>query len=277
MAEAGPPLVQCQAAGRFTSHDTAAAQRVAAGIQRQIDRMRKGADFLSLGLWGVVGQDQRVVLVGGNGLFIAPFGTQRQPAEPVQGDAVLAGFQLEQLFGQHIVEVADHGRQLARLHTLAEQAARQPANAFCGLLQRWHVSRGTQGGADIFQALFLHREQVALRDHPDGHAIARHRHMAHAMARHQQRGVLRRVLGAKGQYRLNHDFGYLCAQRQLCQRDLAQNIEAREDTDRLPGRVGHQHRADALLVHGLQGFAQGRLGCAADGRFAQHLAQRLFQ
>ena len=260
MAEAGPPLVQCQAAGRFTSHDAATAQRVAAGIQRQIDLMRKGANLHAIGLGCVVGQDQRVVLVGGNGLFIAPLRTQRQPAEPVQGDAVLKGFQFEQLFGQHIVEVADHGRQLARLHTLAEQAARQPANAFCGLLQRWHVSRGTQGGADILQALFLHREQVALGDHPDGHAIARHRHMAHAMARHQQRGVLRRVLGAQGQHRLHHDRRYRCAQRQLRQRDLAQNIEAGEDADRLPGRVSHEHGADALLVHGLQGFVQGCLG-----------------
>ena len=159
--------------------------------------MRKGADLHALGLWRVVGQDQRVVLVGGNGLLIAPLGTQRQPAEPVQSDAVLAGFQLEQLFGQHVVEVADHGRQLARLHPLAEQAARQPANAFCGTLQRHHVGGSAQGSADIFQALFLHREQIALRNHPDGHAIARHRHMPHAMTRHQQSGVLSRVLGAQ--------------------------------------------------------------------------------
>ena len=58
---------------------------------------------------------------------------------------------------------------------------------------------------------------------------------------------------------LNSDVGYRCAQRQLRQRDLAQNIEAGEDAHRLPGRVGHQHGADALLVHGLQGLLQGRV------------------
>jgi len=103
--------------------------------------MREGPNGLARFLGGVVVQDHGIVLVGGDGLLSPSFRAQRQPAQAIEVDTELGGLDLQQPFGQHVVEAADHGGQLPRLHPLGQQAARQAPDVLRRRLERGNVTR----------------------------------------------------------------------------------------------------------------------------------------
>ncbi|MNL60834.1 hypothetical protein D3C87_1846810 [compost metagenome] len=72
MPEALAPFIELEAAVALARHDAAPAQRIAADVQRQVDGVCKVADCLARLVGHIVVQDDRVVLVGCNGLLGAP-------------------------------------------------------------------------------------------------------------------------------------------------------------------------------------------------------------
>ena len=71
-----PPFLRGQAPARVARHDFALAQREAAGVQARGSLRRRSAETLSVAAF----DDQRVVLVGDEGLLHAPFAAEREPA-----------------------------------------------------------------------------------------------------------------------------------------------------------------------------------------------------
>ena len=272
-----PPFAQGEAAGGLASHDAAFAQRETQCVQCHIHRLRKGARGLALGRRGVVRENQRVVLVGGDGLFTAAFGAQGQPAQIAQVNLVLLRLEDQQAFGQHIVEVADQGRQLARLHALAEQVSGKAADLVGHQLQRGHVGAGPHAGTEGQQADALQREQVTFRQNARNAPLPRNRHMANAVAGHQQCGILRGVLRCQGSHRLDHHLRDRRLQRHLGQCHPVHHVMARQDAQNLAIGVHHEDRANLFQMDGLQRLAQGRVGCAADRLTADQRAQRCLQ
>src|SRR5690606_2965719 len=100
------PLRQAQAPLRVARHDLAAAQGIATAIESLVDLQREGEHRLAHCLVAVA-QDQSVVLVGGDRLFLAPFAAQGQPAEAARIDTVLIGGEADQSLREPVVEPTD--------------------------------------------------------------------------------------------------------------------------------------------------------------------------
>ena len=280
LREARLPACHRAAAVGVAGHHAAGAQRVAAIGQRLVHRLSQRQPARQVGLGGI-GQHEAVVLVGGHRLLATAFGAEGQPAGLAQVEPVRLGQQGDQPRGERVVELAHQLGDVARLHALREQLRSEAADVGGGLLQRGHVAGGAQRIADLSQRQPLQREQVALGDDARQPPLLRDRHVAHALARHQQRRVVcaaRRVERVHGRAHHARDRGREVG---AGQHHAGQQVVPRQDAAHHAGAitiaVHHQHRTDTARVHLLQRVAQRRVRRHGQRQAAQELRQRRFQ
>ena len=256
---------------RIRRHHVAAAQREAAQSQRVVDAPGYRQQLRAHLIRGHAfrhGEDQRVVLVGAQGLFEAPFRTQCKPAQPVGRLAEIAGgeFQLDDAHRQQVVERGDELGQLFRRHALRHHVVRHAADVGGGLLQLFNGLRMPYRRTDLAQAYPLQRKQVLFRYQPDQSFVFDHQHMPEPLLGHDQRGLMRHRLRRQGRQLRGHHIDHRLVQIDLRQRDARQHVGQRQNTERPSGIIDRHHRTDARLMHLLQRLAHAGLRRASDGR-----------
>jgi hypothetical protein len=278
------PLGPGQAAGRVAGHHIALAQRVAAGIKRFVHFLRQRQPAWAVGVGRVTGEDKAVVLVGGHGLFDRPSEPKASQQACVRSMPRRWAVTCSSRSASTSLRWLISSVSCRALHALPQQVAGKLADLARQVLQRGGVRRGTNLGAQLLERQALQRKQVALGHDVDNAPLVRHRHMADAVARHQQRSVLQRVVHRQAMDGAAHDLADGRVQWQLWQRHAAQDVVPRQDAQRRRRLVQHQHRADTPLVHLRQRLRQrcgGRAGQrlpplqAGQARFQRLLGQGL--
>jgi hypothetical protein len=109
-------------------------------------------------------EDDAVILVGAEGLLVAPFGTKGQPGPFDAVEIVLFQIELDDAAGQRIVQRRNELGQLFGTNALGQHVESQLADIGSGLQQGIDVVGAVDGLANLAQADALQREQVALRN-----------------------------------------------------------------------------------------------------------------
>ena len=228
-------------------------------------------------------ENDRVVLIGIQGLLEAAFGAQSHPAHSVKQRRArkVAGRKLE-LDNPNRKQVIEGGYELGQLfgrNPLRHHVARHIANVHRALLQHFDRIGMAYGRTDLAQTDSLQGEQVLFRHQSDQLFILDHQHMAEAVLGHGQRGFMRQRLRRQCLQICRHHIDHRLIQIDLRQSNALQHIGQGQNTQRTPILIHRDHGADLLLMHDLQHLPYRHIRracyrCAPDDR-RQGAGQRL--
>ena len=165
-------------------HDAALAQRKAAGVQAFVDAPGEGQQRFDFGIAGLV-ENQRVVLVGRQGLLHPSFRAQSQPAPAHIRQVQRTAFQIDHAFGETVVEAGNDRGEVFRVHPLRQQAVRQFADVARQDRQLLDRLGACHGARDAFHAQAPQGEHVLFGDHADQRSLRDQRQVMDALLRHQ--------------------------------------------------------------------------------------------
>ena len=279
-AEAAAPFLPRQAQLRIAGHDVALAQGEAAGVEVTVDtlgqRQRATADVRGLG--GIGGlEENAVVLVGVQGLLLAPFAAEAQPGERHAWIAHMRDGQFDDPTHRVIVEQGDDAGDLRRRGTVGQHVVDQLLDAGADDHQGVDAIGMADGLGQMHEVHALQGKQVALGDHTAQQAVVHHADMSdmplgHGDGRIERGGVRRQVERIVG-----HELGDRLTQVRGARTDGSSQVSQGKDALRMQRFVDDDDAADVLLLHHRHRFVERAGRQAGDGMMQGQLADAGFQ
>ena len=207
----------------------------------------------------IAGENQRIVLVGVQGLFVTTFAAQGNPAEAVHGNLGTGRRQLDDALIQMIVQRRQQPGQIFGFNSFIDQAGHQFADFVRGLAQ-FRFGLGVDDQVMQVRAVLQGIQQVAVRDHPGKVMVVIQQYDAADPApMHFDHGVKAAGTGGQSHQGVGHHFANGGFQIDLGHQNPTDQIAAGEDADRRAildddhfARLGGVQFFDHLIDTGLR-------------------------